>query len=206
MEVEVKKRVHSNEWTDRLGSFASSLCALHCAVCGLLPVAFTALGLGFLLNSEVEWILSITAIVLGLGALVLGWRQHRSLKVAGLLAIGIVGIIASRGLEVGLGHEDHHGFSHNNDVVHVESTEHIHDHQEELHASEHAGEHEGAAHENGDLAHFAGTLVGVFAGLLLLFGHILNIRLARRCREECCDTPDNSTLKPVEFRSWTNKS
>jgi hypothetical protein len=28
--------------------------------------------------------------------------------------------------------------------------------------------------------------VGIVAGLLLLAGHILNIRTSRRCRAECC--------------------
>ena len=39
-------------------------------------------------------------------------------------------------------------------------------------------------HEDG--AHLAGAVVGVLGGLILLVGHILNIRAARRCREEGC--------------------
>ena len=85
MESEESIRAIPSELTDRVGSLASSICAIHCAICGLLPVAFTTLGLGFLLGHEAEWILSITAIVLGLGALGLGWRQHRSRWVAALL-------------------------------------------------------------------------------------------------------------------------
>ena len=100
MEVEVSQDSIANHWTDRFGSVASPLCAIHCALCGFLPAAFTTLGAGFLLGHLAEWIFSITAMVLGLGALILGWRQHRSTGVAVLLALGIVGILSSRLIEM----------------------------------------------------------------------------------------------------------
>ena len=96
----------SNEWTDRFGTVASSICAVHCAICGFLPVAFGAVGLGFLLGHEVEWLFSLVAVVFGLVALVMGWRQFRSPRVAALLVLGIVGILASRVLEMGDAHHD----------------------------------------------------------------------------------------------------
>jgi hypothetical protein len=196
MEAQAKERMASNEWTDRMGSFASSICALHCAICGLLPVVFTALGLGFLLGHEAEWILSITAISLGLGALVLGWRQHRSGWVAGLLVVGIVGLLASRGLEMGLGHEDHHGSSHQEDGGDGESDA-LTDPHEEAHPSEPSEEHHGE--EKGDETHLLGTLVGVLAGMMLLLGHIFNIRMARRCREECGESDHEHQPPAVAF-------
>ena len=199
MEAQANDRAPSNEWADRMGSFASSICALHCAICGLLPMAFTALGLGFLLGHEAEWILSITAIVLGLGALGLGWRQHRSRWVAGMLMVGIVGLLVSRGLEMGIGHEDHHGSSHHEGEEHAESDELGDAHEEDAHTSEHSEEHHDAEPEDGDTAHLVGTLVGVFAGLLLLVGHIFNIRMARRCREECCEPVDDDRPRVVAF-------
>ena len=61
----------SPDWTDRLGATVSSLCAIHCAVCALLPAAFGVLGLGFLLGHEAEWALTLTAIAFGSGALVM---------------------------------------------------------------------------------------------------------------------------------------
>ena len=186
-----KNVVSPNEWTDRIGSFTSSLCALHCAICGLLPAAFSALGLGFLLGHEAEWILSITAIVLGLGALILSWRQNRSLWVSGLLAVGIVGLLASRGLEMGIGHDDHHGFSHPAAEEQEEAIVVSEAHHDDEHSLEHAdGHHEAHDSTEGDMTHLIGTVVGVFAGLLLLFGHLLNIRLARQCRKECCEIED----------------
>ena len=179
--------VGSNEWTDRLGSVASSVCALHCALCAFLPVAFSALGMGFLLGEQAEWLFSILAIVFGLGALVLGWRQHRSKQVAGLLVLGIVGILASRGLEMG---SDHHGHDepHHEASEHSDSTSAADDHDDGEHHDDHTdagGEHSDGHSDHEDATHLAGAAVGVCAGLLLLLGHIFNIRAARRCRQEC---------------------
>ena len=181
----------SGEWTDRLGSVASSACAVHCAVCAFLPVAFSAAGLGFLLDQQMEWLLSIVAIVFGLVALVLGWSQHRSTRVAGFLILGIVGILTSRGLEMGSDHHGHADEAHHEASADASTEEHGGDEHPEAGHGEHSDEHdEHDEHADGDAehedsAHLAGGIVGVFAGLLLLFGHILNIRAVRRCREDC---------------------
>lgn len=82
---------------DRVGAVASSLCAVHCAVCALLPAAFGALGMGSLLGHEAEWVFTLIAVAFAAGALISGWRRHRSVWVAGLLALGIAGLLASRG-------------------------------------------------------------------------------------------------------------
>ena len=66
----------SKGWPDYFGSFASTVCAVHCAICGFLPALFGILGLGFLVSSEVEWMFVIVAIMFALLALILGWRQH----------------------------------------------------------------------------------------------------------------------------------
>ena len=47
--------------------------------------------------------------------------------------------------------------------------------------------HEEAGHTEEDGLHALGAGLGVFSGLLLFLGHLLNIRTARRCREECCE-------------------
>ena len=60
------------------------------------------LGLGFLLNQQAEWGLSLIAIAFASGALLQGWRLHRSPIVMGLMSIGIVSLLTSRGLESGL--------------------------------------------------------------------------------------------------------
>ncbi len=155
----------SEEMADKLGSLASTLCALHCAVCAFLPVLFTGLGLGFLLGQSVEWLFSLVAIAFGLGALVPGWRKHGSKKVAVLLTIGVIGILVSRGMEMGSDHG--HGEAH-----HAEEGS-------DEHGDEHGDDHD-------DAGHTLGAMVGVLAGMSLLVGHLLNIQAARRYREEDC--------------------
>ena len=90
---------------DRFGAFASGACAVHCAVCSLLPGMLVALGLGALLSHEAEWALTLAAIAFASVALLHGWREHRSTWILPVLAIGIVGLLASRALEEASVHE-----------------------------------------------------------------------------------------------------
>ena len=211
----------NNERVDQAGAVASTLCAIHCAICALLPAAFGALGLGMLLSQTAEWAFTLVAVAIAAGALVLSWRQHRSLAVAGLLSLGIVGLLASRVLEMGSDHHhhgDHHGEEHHNEVSHAEDAHHDskhhadkhedhHDerhvadgHEHEDHSSEkhhdnleedHHGDHEGEEDGHSDDNHTLGASVGIVGGMLLLFGHILNIGTGRKrketCEEECGD-------------------
>ncbi|MGK0362623.1 MAG: hypothetical protein ACI9U2_004944 [Bradymonadia bacterium] len=170
---------------DSVGAVASGLCAVHCAVCALLPALFGTLGLGMLLGHKAEWIFTLTAIAFGVGALVLGWRRHRSARVVFVLGLGIVGLLASRGLEVGTAHAGHHTeATHAAEVTHAERTaEAAHPAASTEHNEASSTQHDEAA---AGVAHAAGTTIGVLAGLLLLLGHLLNIRAARRSRQACC--------------------
>ena len=178
-----------NEKVDRFGAVASSLCAVHCALCALLPAAFSALGLGFLIGHEAEWILSLVAVALGAGALFLGWRQHRSVQVAGLLVIGIVGLLASRGLEMGSDHHGHEDEAHHAKVdesaAHAEKGERHEEEEKDEHKDKDEHHEEGEDHD--DAGHLFGAMVGVLAGLILFLGHLLNTRALRKCNEQCCD-------------------
>ena len=218
----------NNERVDQAGAVASTLCAIHCAICALLPAAFGALGLGMLLSQTAEWAFTIVAVSIAFGALVLSWRQHRSVAVAGLLSLGIVGLLASRVLEMGSDHHHHgeHHADHHDEVAHTEDAHHDsvaekhedhhdeghdekhvadahgHDHDghssekhHDNHKAEHHGEHEegheGEGDSHDDDNHTLGASVGVAGGMLLLFGHILNIGTSRKRKvistEECCD-------------------
>jgi len=158
---------------DRFGATASGLCALHCAICALLPAAFAALGLGVLLSHNVENGLAGMAILFGLTAIRLAWTTHRSPAVTALLACGIVGLIGARSLEMSSSH-DHHG-----------AEEHAAHHTDDEH-DEHDKHDEHDEHDDDNL-HLAGSSIGVSAGLMLAIGHLLNLRAVARCREECCD-------------------
>lgn len=175
----VEPESRRSERIDRIGAVASTACAAHCAVCALLPAAFGALGLGILLGHEAEWIFSILAIAFAVGALVLGWRRHRSASVALLLVLGIAGLLTSRGLEMGSGHHDHHGEArhaevHTDDAAATEPEPHGQ-------ADADSVESHVSASILGEASHFAGTVVGVLAGLLLFAGHLVGLRASRRC-------------------------
>ena len=205
----------NNERIDQAGAVASTLCAIHCAICALLPAAFGALGLGMLLSQTAEWAFTIVAVSIAVGALVLSWRQHRSVAVAGLLSLGIVGLLASRVLEMGSDHHhhgDHHGEEHHDEVAHAEDKhddstadkhedhhdeKHVADgHEHEGHSSEkhhddhkegHHDEHEGEEDGHDDDNHTLGASVGIAGGMFLLFGHILNIGTSRKRKTACAE-------------------
>lgn len=153
--------------TDRAGAIASTVCAVHCGISALLPAAFGALGLGFLLGHEAEWAFTAFAIVFAGAALVIAWRRKRERHIAALLALGIVGLLTSRLLE---GAEGHGGGHHDE---HDEHGEH--------------GHHGDGAEEDEDSWHLVGGAVGIFAGLLLVTGHVLNLRALRRAKHAHCE-------------------
>ncbi|MEM9192365.1 MAG: MerC domain-containing protein [Myxococcota bacterium] len=173
----VVKGSETSERVDRIGAVASSMCAVHCALVAMVPAVFGALGLGFLLGQGAEWVFTLIAIAFAAGATVIGWRRHRSRKVVALLAIGIVGLLASRGLEMGSSHEGHHA----HDAHHGEHAEAHGGHADRDHAEAH-DDAAGSAPAHNDIVHSAGAGLGILSGLLLLVGHIWNLREARRCR------------------------
>ena len=93
---------------DRLGAVASGLCAAHCATAAFTPALLSALGVGVLIGHEAERAFTGVAVAIAFGALVYGWRRHRSPVVAALLVLGIAGLLASRLLEGEGGHDEHH--------------------------------------------------------------------------------------------------
>lgn len=93
------------ERVDHWGALASAVCAIHCALNGLIPAMFGVLGLGFLLSDEAEWALTLLAIGLASYALYAGYRRHHSLLVAEGFGLGMLGLLAARFLEAGHEHE-----------------------------------------------------------------------------------------------------
>lgn len=167
--------------TDQIGALASSVCAVHCALCAAAPAAFAALGLGVWLSHEMELGLTIVAVIFGTAALGMGWRRHKSPMVAGLLTLGIVGLLLSRVQEMSSEHHGHHGDSTQDEIAsgHDGHAEHK---TQDLHV--HHGAHDG--HEEAGV-HLAGEALGILAGLLLCIGHIVNLRAVRRCRHTGCE-------------------
>ena len=179
---------------DRFGAVASTACAIHCAICALAPTAFAAFGLGFLLGHEVEWGLTLVAVGFGLLALYFGWRLHKKPLVAVLLGVGIVGLVAVRLMEGG-GHHDEHG------ETHAEAEEGDHEAEEGDHEAEEEGDHEGEdgdhegedgdhEGEEGHDDHGPGEGLGVLAGLILMAGHVMNLKAMKEPKktseDDCC--------------------
>jgi hypothetical protein len=143
---------------DLAGSFASMLCALHCASAVFIPTALGALGLGALIGHEAEWVFTLVGIGFAGTAGLVGWRHHRSKLVVSLLTLGIAGLLASRAIEMSASHE--HGHHESMTVTMGQPND------------AHHGPHEGI--------HLLGTLVGVLAGGLLVSGHLAGIRARRK--------------------------
>ena len=184
---EDKKLDNPYDKVDRFGAVASTACAIHCAVCALAPATFGALGLGFLLGHEIEWGLTLLAVGFGFLALVLGWRQHKKPMAAILLGVGIVGLLAVRLTGEG-GHHDEHG----EDAAHAEAGDHDeeegdHDKEEGDHDEE-EGEHDEEEGEHDD--HGPGESLGILAGLILMTGHVTNLKAMKKAESEsgddCC--------------------
>ncbi len=80
---------------DNIGMTASTLCAIHCAA---VPVFFTSLplvGMGFLANPWVEWIMIMIALVVGISSIGNSYFKdhHRVLPLALLIAGFLIIII-----------------------------------------------------------------------------------------------------------------
>lgn len=197
MKLSLRKTINDDR-VDFIGVVASGLCAVHCLFCALLPTIFGVLGLGFLLTHEAEWALTLLAVTFALSAGFIGWRLHRSSLVFGLLSLGIIGLLASRGIEMSSEHHDHHGDEHQVDGVHhAESAHHGEEHTEHehhnsknshsAHVSTERNEHENNNSSEEDSTHSIGAVVGFLGGMLLFLGHIINIRTSGEVRKECCN-------------------
>ncbi|GAB4456491.1 MAG: hypothetical protein OHK0029_14550 [Armatimonadaceae bacterium] len=81
---------------DAFGAAASFLCAMHCALMPLVITLLPLVGLQFLAEGWVEWVLIGTAAVIGITSLCLGFREHRSRRALAVLAAGISLVVLGR--------------------------------------------------------------------------------------------------------------
>lgn len=84
---------------DAIGTFASSLCALHCAAMPALAALLPLAGLEVLGAEATEFALAGTSALLGIVSLSLGFRRHRSRRALAVLGVGLVLLAAGRILE-----------------------------------------------------------------------------------------------------------
>ena len=81
---------------DRLGTIASSVCALHCALCALAPALLTLSGLGVLVSHEAEWGFTLVAAILAIAAAFKGLSPCRSWKAPVILLAGVIVLFTAR--------------------------------------------------------------------------------------------------------------
>jgi hypothetical protein len=82
---------------DDLGVFASTLCAMHCAVMPLIIGALPLLGLEVFAAKRTEWFFVVMSVVLGILSLVPSYlRRHRRSWPLILFIIGVGLILSAR--------------------------------------------------------------------------------------------------------------
>ncbi len=75
---------------DRVGVVASLLCAAHCALLPVVIALLPAFGIASALNEYFEEGFAVFATVLGLVALITGYRRHRAMHALALLVPGLL--------------------------------------------------------------------------------------------------------------------
>ena len=78
---------------DKAGMTASLICAVHCAAMPFVITLLPLVGLGFLANEWVEWLLIGLSAVLGISSLCLGYRSHRSRRALATLSVGLALVV-----------------------------------------------------------------------------------------------------------------
>jgi hypothetical protein len=81
---------------DSMGATASLTCAAHCALMPMVVTLLPLVGLGFLANEKIEWLLVASSATLGLTSLCLGFRKHKRRRTLAILAIGLAFLALGR--------------------------------------------------------------------------------------------------------------
>ncbi len=86
----------SNGFWDKTGAAVSWLCAIHCLILPFAIAALPFLGLSFLLDENIEWlIISVSIIVALISLLPAYFHQHRKIRVLIAFVVGIGFIVSS---------------------------------------------------------------------------------------------------------------
>ena len=127
-------------------------------------------------------------VLIGLVAGIQVWRSHRRPSVLILFAVGIIGLLSARVLEGGAHHEEHGHELHQEAHEANEVDSNAHDksngsHHEKKHSNHHEQKH--SDHEESH--HLSIELLGILSGLVLMGGHLINLRREKTnsVEEEC---------------------
>lgn len=75
---------------DKIGIYASVLCAIHCAITPMIVVLFPVLFISLFISEIFEWILLFSAFLVGISSLCMGFKKHKSYKGFPFLACGFI--------------------------------------------------------------------------------------------------------------------
>lgn len=75
---------------DRIGAFASAVCAVHCLLTGIALGLLSVLGLGFVGSIATDAIFFVIALTVGFTAIWHGLKKHHSLTPALIFVAGLV--------------------------------------------------------------------------------------------------------------------
>ena len=82
---------------DRIGFWASTICAIHCGAVPLLLTVLPLLGLEYLTDPRLEWSMIAMSAAIALSSLISGYRkQHKRFTALVVFGCGIVTILVSR--------------------------------------------------------------------------------------------------------------
>jgi hypothetical protein len=81
---------------DKLGASLSFACALHCAFQPLLLIALPFLGLGFLMNEQVETVFLGFSVILASWSILAGMKHHGQMQALPVLILASLAILLSR--------------------------------------------------------------------------------------------------------------
>ena len=86
------KLINTRSWSgilDKLGVFASTVCAVHCILSGFFMGLLSVLGATGFASSRVELGFLFSALILGLWAAISGFRKHHSWLPGSLFSFGM---------------------------------------------------------------------------------------------------------------------
>jgi len=91
---------------DKVGAYASAICAVHCLLTGVALGVLSVIGLGFIGSLPAEIGFISTAVLIGSWAILHGIRKHHSYVPALIFSLGITFIAVSH---FALPHDDRPG-------------------------------------------------------------------------------------------------
>jgi MerC mercury resistance protein len=96
---------------DRLGTIASTVCAIHCAVTGIAVSVLSLVGFRYLQSPFLEWVLLGLALLFGSWAAARGYGIHKQRVPIVIFGLGLLLLFGSHLVWPGHGTDNSKGFS-----------------------------------------------------------------------------------------------